>query len=608
MIELSNAGNHAALEKRAREWLKAWPQSGFVWQLLGAALRGQSKDALAALETAARCSPEDPVAHLNLGNARGRCGRLDEAAASFRRALGLWPDFAEAHYNLGDVQMELGQVDAAAASFRRAVDLRPGYADAHYSLGRACVKLKLPDAAIVAFRRALEQRPDFAEAHVNLGNAVRSIGRLDQAIAGYRRALEIRPNFMPALTELATALRLQRRMVEAEAVCHEALACAPDSAAALLVLAELRADAGRFGDAEGLFRRVTALDPESAEAWAGLTRVRRMTSGDGPWLTAVRGLLGRSLPPARECVLRYAMGKFFDDVDDPDAAFENYRSANELSKGLGPKHDRSQLTCAVDRIIRCHDARWLERRAGANRSARPIFIVGMLRSGTTLAEHILASHEAVYGAGELTFWSDALTSTLAGDCAVKTVGQPGDDQLAAQGLQYLELLESLSVNAVRVVDKLPTNFLALGIIHAALPEARIIHLRRHPLDTCLSIYFQQFEAANTYANDLADLAHYTGEYRRLMRHWRAVLPHGAMLEVPYEGLVEDLSGWTRTLLEFIDLPWDARCVEPHLTSRAVVTASKWRVRQPVDGASVGRWRRYEKFLADLLPLLQSDPD
>jgi hypothetical protein len=155
-----------------------------------------------------------------------------------------------------------------------------------------------------------------------------------------------------------------------------------------------------------------------------------------------------------------------------------------------------------------------------------------------------------------------------------------------------------------VVDKLPTNFLFLGLIHAALPGARIIHLRRHPIDTCLSIYFQHFEAANTYTNDLGDLAHYYGEYRRLMAHWRSVLPQGVILEVPYEGLVADLATWVRRMLEFIGAPWDERCLDFERAARPVVTASKWQVRQKLFASSVGRWRHYERFVTPLMSLLE----
>jgi hypothetical protein len=205
----------------------------------------------------------------------------------------------------------------------------------------------------------------------------------------------------------------------------------------------------------------------------------------------------------------------------------------------------------------------------------------------------------VYGAGELTFWSRAQIRYER--CAPQAAG----DELAGLGAEYLARLRLLSGDALRVIDKMPTNFAFLGLIHAALPGARIIHMRRNPLDTCLSIYCQHFESTVTYANDLEDLAHYHLEYERIMRHWRAVLPADVMLEVPYEGLVGEPERWSRTMVEFAGLPWDARCLDFHATERAVITASQWQVRQRISGASVGRWRNYEKHLGTLRSLLHA---
>jgi tetratricopeptide (TPR) repeat protein len=580
LAALMDAGRYAELEGAARELLGAWPQSGFVWQLLGVALSSQGKDALQAMAAAAQCLPDDAVAHLNLGNAMGRLGRLDEAQASYGRALAIRADFAEAHQNLGKVLLASEQFEAAAASCRRALELKPDLAEAHDTLGTASMKL---------------------------ANALRSIGRLDEAVAGYRRALQSKPDLVAAHTELGTALRLQQRTVECEASCRNALDLDPNSVATLAVLAELRADSGGFAEAEELYKRAISIDPESAEAWAGLARLRRMTDADGAWLAAAQHLAGRKLPPQRELLLRYAIGKYFDDVKDFENAFLNYRRANELAKQCGPGHDRTQLTRAIDLIIRSHDQCWIDHdRSAANPSRRPVFIVGMLRSGTTLAEQILASHPAVFGAGELTFWgaesAAAITNASAMNARALIVS---DATLAGLGNQYLELLQRLSPDALRVVNKFPTNFLFLGLIHAALPHARIIHMRRNPIDTCLSVYFQHFEAANTYANDLEDLAHYHREYQRLMRHWRTVLPKNVMLEVPYEGLVLDLPAWCRRMLDFIALPWDERCLDFHRTARTVGTASRWQVRQKISTASVERWRNYEKFVAPLQSLLES---
>ena len=631
----------AELEVAAAQELEAHPRSALLWQLLGVARARQNKDALHALRMGVRCAPEDAHAHLNLGNALGRLGQLDEAAASYRRALEIDPDFAEAHNNLGELWLERGGLQEALRSCRHALRLRPYFAQAHQNLGKVLVRLARFDEAvrscrsaialtpefaeahntlgtalvglaqtseaIAAFRRALHLDPALAAAHANLARALRSIGRLEEAVVAFRRALVLAPNLVLAHTELATALRLQRRTDEAEQSCRNALRLDPDCAAAFVVLAELRADAGRFAEAEEFLRRAAALDPHSAEAWAGLARLRRMTPADAAWLTATQRLVDHGMSPQGELLLRYAIGKYFDDLGDFEHAFSNFRRANELAAGCAPPHERGALSRTIDLIIRSYDSRWVRRpRVAVHGSPRPVFIVGMLRSGTTLAEQVLASHPRVHGAGELTFWSEVGAAALssAAPAADPAAVETGDAALAELGDRYLQLLRQLSPEALRVVDKLPTNFLFLGLIHAALPGARIIHLRRHPIDTCLSIYFQHFEAANTYTNDLGDLAHYYGEYRRLMAHWRSVLPKDVILEVPYEGLVADLATWAGRMLEFIGVPWDARCLDFERAARPVVTASKWQVRQKLFASSVGRWRHYERFVTPLMSLVE----
>ena len=603
---LLRTGRFTDAQLTTLELLRQWPESGLLWQLLAAALREQGKETLQALTEAARLSPDDAVARFNLGNELARRGQLTEAAACYQRALALQPGFARAYHGLGSVQLEIGLLDEAAQNCRQAATLDPEFAAAHLGLGRALLRLGHDaEAAIASFRQALLIEPESAEAHANLGNALRTLGRLDEAVSAYRRAIQIEPQFLAAFTELATALRLQGRTAECESCCRSVLDRDPKSVAALAVLAELRADTGQLAEAEELFKHAVAIDPGATQSWAGLSRLRRMTAADAPWLEAVQRLLEQGLPARDEMLLRYSLGKYFDDVQDFDTAFRHYRRANELAKQCGPAHDRAALTSGMNLIIAAHDREWLgQHRPAVRNSQRPVFIVGMPRSGTTLVEQILASHPAVHGAGELNFWSAQLAAAMSGagglDPAAKL--RPAEAVLAALGERYEGLLQQLAPDTVRVIDKYPTNFLSLGLIQAALPGARIIHMQRDPLDTCLSIYFQHFEAANTYANDLEDLGHYYGEYRRLMQHWRAVLPPATLLEVPYEGLVQDLSGWTQRLLEWLGLPWDARCLDFHLTARSVVTASKQQVRQRIHASSVRRWRHYEKFIEPLLPL------
>ena len=625
LVGLMNAGRYQELLDRAQGLLHVHPGFGPLWQLLAVAQSQLGQDSLAALRHAAQLMPGDVVAQLNLGNALGRCGRLQEAAEQYRCALRIKPQFAEAHSNLSEVLLELGELDCALVSGERAVAinplwaeaheklaqirlrlgqyesavsdcqralaLKPALTDAHNTLGSALLNLGRHQDAIGSFLRAIHQRPDFAAAHLNLASVHRSYGNVEQAEIGYRRALEIDPQLITARTELATALRFQRRTQESEACCWRALELDPKCAPALVVLAELRADEGRFVEAEELYRRAIALDSACIEAWVGVPRVRKMNVTDADWLAAVQRLVNRALPARAESYLRFALGKYFDDTQDFTAAFEQFSLANELARGCGPPHSRPQLTHSVDRIIATYQRAWLREhgRAG-NQSPRPILVVGMLRSGTTLVEQILASHPAIFGAGELSFWG-------------RTGAAADEATLGRLGGEYLSLLHGLSPDALRVVDKMPTNFFLLGLIHTALPQARIIHVRRHPIDTCLSIYFQYFEAANTYANDLEDLAHYTREYRRLMRHWADVLPAHALLEVSYEQLVAEQESQIRRMLDFVDVEWDSRCLDFHQTPRTVVTASRWQVRQKINSSSVGRWRHYEPHIGPLRALV-----
>jgi hypothetical protein len=222
----------------------------------------------------------------------------------------------------------------------------------------------------------------------------------------------------------------------------------------------------------------------------------------------------------------------------------------------------------------------------------------MMRSGTSLVEQIIASHPAATGAGELGFWSDSVRKHEA-LIRRERLGERLRQELA-EG--YLQTLARHSVDAMRVVDKAPINSNFLGVIHSVFPNARIIYMRRNPIDTCLSCYFQQFPPTLNFKMDLSDLAHYYREHQRLMAHWRAVLPPGTILDVPYAELVADQEGWTRKILDFLGLEWDQRCLEFHRTTRPVMTASYWQVRQRIYKDSVQRWRHYRKFIGPLLDL------
>jgi len=631
LLSLFNSGRYVELEKLARALVGQYPNFGFVWKIFGIALKMQGKEAIGAMQKAMALLPNDPDVHYNMANVMQELGQLEAAAAGYRQALALKFDDAGTHCNLGNVWQELGRFDEAAACFRTALKFEPDNAALHYNLGNALTRLDQPNNAIASFRQALALKADYAEAYNNLGNALtesgqleaaqeslhralqispsyfeahnnmgnvlRELRQLDAAADSYRRAIVIKPNFAQAHVNLGLVQRTQGRHAEAEACCQTALGITPDLAAALIFKAELHADRGQFTEAEDAYRRAIATEPESPKAWSGIASVRKMTPADAAWLADVQRISGQNIPPRKEVYLRYALGKYFDDVRDFKQAFFNYQRANELAKSYSGRYEKQRQTSAVDLLKNAYDQAWIRReRTDENASERPVFIVGMPRSGTSLTEQILASHPAVFGAGELAFWRNvAARSAQQGETTANASNKTAEE--------YLSLLQSFSPDALRVVDKMPANFLHLGLIHAKFPNARIIHMQRNPIDTCLSIYFQHFNTTHVYANDLGDLAHYYAEYFRAMEHWRATLPAHSMLHVPYEALVDDQENWSRKMLEFIGLPWDARCIGFHRNERKVSTVSNWQVRQKISKSSVGRWLNYEEFVGPLLELL-----
>ena len=562
---------------------------------------GQNVDAERCYRLAVEMRMNDPVILCNLGNAQRLLGLLEEAKICLQRAIALDSTLAVAHSYLGLVHGALGQLEVAVENFRRAIELKPDDTVALNYLGRVFRDLGRRRDAAAVFERAIAVNPSSAESHCNLGEVLFEMRRVPAAIDCYQRALSLQPRYAPAHLSLALALRQQRRPVEAEASCRAALDIDPNYVEALSFLGELRADRGEFAEAEELFSKAIIIDPGFYSAFSSIATHRKMTTADSKWRRGVETLLGKRLPLTAEISLRYSLGKYFDDVSEFDDAFHQYARANELSKRFGATYNPERFSALVGRIIRRFQPEFLRNcQIGGSTAELPLMIVGMPRSGTSLAEQILASHPAVFGAGELTFWHDAW-------CRLEEInpdGVPDKSLLAGIARSCLERLTAVGGGSVRVVDKMPANFLYAGLIHAVFPKARIIHMQRHPVDTCLSIYFQNFFNIGPYANDLTNLAHYYGEYLRITDHWRATLPPTALLEVPYEALTQDQESWTRRMLDFAGLPWDPRCMNFQETSRVVITASKWQVRQKIYRASTGRWKNYEKFVGPLLPLLK----
>jgi hypothetical protein len=293
--------------------------------------------------------------------------------------------------------------------------------------------------------------------------------------------------------------------------------------------------------------------------------------------------------------LHFAAGKALDDLKDYAAAIQHFDAANRIRRKLAP-FDPSSFARLVDRLIARFTPGLFASAAGAlegegRDDETPVLVLGMPRSGTTLVERIVSSHPSVAGGGELAFWNERAPSLI--------------DELAKAGAaraDYLRLLRTIGPGALRVTDKMPFNFLWIGLVHLLLPRARIVHCRRNPIDTCLSIYQTQFAQNWGFTSHRGDLASYYRQYLRVMEHWRAVLPPDRLIEVDYEEATSQPEATARRLIAFCGLPWDPACLQPERNADAVKTASKWQARQPIYRSSVERWRHYEPWLGELREL------
>ena len=538
-----------------------------------------------------------------------RAGRFNEAAAIYQTILAIKPDLGEAYNYLGNVLLIQGQLDEAAAQYERALELRPDLVEAYNNLGTILRAQGRFDQAVQRFEQALALRPDFAIACNNLGNALRDQGKLDQAMKRFEQALALRPDCAETHNNLGAVLGDQGKLDQAMAQYQQAIALNPNYAEPHKNLAKGLKELGQFDQAAAHYEQALAIRPDYAEAHYDRTDLKTFHPGDADLaaLEALAADTGR-LPPGKKLYIHFALGKALEDVGEYGRAFEHLLQGNAL-KRREVHYNEAAYQQYLRSIAEVFDSRLLDRFAGVgNPSPAPIFVLGMPRSGSTLVEQILASHPQVHAAGEL--WSLDRVVQAVSDSAGRTVPFPQSisgldaDSYRRLGQAYLASLPTPPEGKTRITDKMPKNFVYIGLIRLILPNARIIHTRRDPLDTCVSIFSRLFTSGLTYSYDLAELGRYYRGYYELMAHWRSVLPAGAMLEISYEDIVDNIEAEARRLIDYCGLPWDDRCLSFHQASRPITTPSNVQVRQPLYRSSVQRWRRYEAYLQPLLAELE----
>ena len=584
-----------------RRALKINKRSADARHYLGIALTGLGHfdEAVSQYQKAVDLNPRDAVAHNNLGYALQKLDRHEEATRHFRKALSINPNYPEAHNNLGNALQVLGRIEEAIEHYQQALALRPNDAGAHNNLASALAARNRHDEAIKHCERALALAPGSPEVHLNLANSLRAIERPREALEHYQKATSI----AEAYAGVALTLLLLGRVEEAIAHCEEALTINPDNVDVLQSLGIVLRTIGRLDEAIHSFEKAVAIAPRKggkAALYYDLVTSKRMSASD-PHFVAMQQLAREmeSFDVKSQIGLHFALGKAYADIGDCRQSFAHLLEGNALKRREFVKHDETKLLMMFERIQATFTAELLAAKKGVgDPSARPVFIIGMPRSGTSLVEQILASHPKVFGAGERLELGNLANGLVGSDGAEfpEVFAGVSAEQLRSLGTSYVRAIQALAPEVERITDKMPNNFFRAGLIPLALPNARIIHIRRDPRDTALSCFSNLFETGNVHTYDLAELGRYIRAYEKLMAHWRQVLPEGAMIEVQYEELVGNLEQQARRIVDYCGLAWNDACLSFHKNNRPVRTASVMQVRQPIYNSSVGRWRPYEKEL------------
>jgi len=495
-------------------------------------------------------------------------GRFVEAADTLLALVEKAPDSFPYCARLATLLDGMGQTEAAIDRYLRLLARQPELAAAHFNLALLLKKQKQFKDAMAAYDQSVRLGIDrVEEVYTNMGVLYSEMHRGDKARELYARALRTDPEYIPALFNLAGLFE----------------------------------EAGEREQATALYDKILSLDPQHWDSLARLAHARRLDSREDPLISSLRDAVSTGVDDrlAHEG-LYFALGKVLDEVGAYDEAIAVYQSANELGKLRNPAYDRIAAEKAFDQLIGWCGTDWIENAATSSTDS-PIFICGMFRSGSTLSEQVLAAHPSVAAGGEMDILPWLVSRRLAP--YPQGVQSASCEDLKRLADEYVSRRGDLIPGAKHVTDKRPENYLHLGLIKALFPAARIVTMRREPLDNCLSVYFQQLGDNLSYATDLGNIAHYYKLQERLMRHWQSCMGENIFV-LDYDDLVRSPEPVLRKLLDYLGLDWDDRCLGFEQTENLVKTASVWQVREALHQRSSGRWRNYEASIGELCTLFQ----
>ena len=546
-------------EKLAVFITQEFPEHQFAWKVLGVILKatGRKSEALEANKKAVALSPQDAEAYFNLGNTLKEVGKLERARESYKQAISLDSNSAKAHFNLGNTFKELSRLDEAEASYKQAIALKPDYAEVYYNLGILLKEMGRLDESVSSYKQAIALKPDYAVAFNNLGITLKELGRLDESEASFQKAIALKPDYAEAFINFGNTLK----------------------------------ELGRLDESESSYKQAIALKPDYAQAHRELTSIKKFDEKDEQYLNMQELYNDENISEEQRCHINFGLAKACEDLGDFKQAFTHYREGNELRKKL-LKYDINKDVDFFDRIKTNYPR--IEQSSlisdELSKSLMPVFIVGMPRSGTTLVEQIISSHPQITGAGELNY------AAQFGGTIATGLSDINHSVLLDFRHKYLAKLKDVSDGNLIVTDKMPQNFRFMGLLAAAFPEAKIIHVKRNPAAVCWANYKQYFTSKNLdYCFALDDVVSYHGLYKDIMEFWTRTLSE-RIYDLDYELLTVNQESETRQLIDYLGLAWDKTCLSPQKNERSVATASNVQIRKKVYKGSSEQWKKYQPFL------------
>ena len=534
LLKQYQANNYIKAEEYALSLIKKFPNHDFAWKILSIVLKkaGKISESLTASEKLVEITPQDALAHYNLGNTYRELTKFSKAEESYKKAISFKPDLFQAYYNLGIVSKNNYKLEEAEKYYRQAVHLNPNFAEACNNLGTVLDNLSKLDEAEIYYKKAIALKPDFAEAYNNLGTNLEQQGKLNEAQTMYEKAILINPGLTNAHRQLSL--------------------------------------------------------------------IKKFDNYDEHFQQMQKIYLDKNISSEQRCHINFALAKIYEDLENFKKSYQHFSEGNKIKKELLKYNIKNDIELFNQIKLNFQKIEQNTPKIFKNENAlKPIFIIGMPRSGTTLVEQIISSHSMVTGLGELPFvlqFGYPVTTGLL---------DSSEESLTKFRNDYLEKLESLRDKNLIITDKMPQNFLYVGLITACFPEAKILHVKRDPAAVCWANYKQWFKSENLgYSYSLEDIVEYYKLYNDLMEFWNKALKN-KIYEVDYETLTINQESEIKKLIKYLELNWEESCLSPEKNERNVSTASNIQIRNKIFKGSSQKWKKYKPFLDGVLDNLDT---